>query len=125
MNYRTVSLMHLLTVSSLGAAVAIVHGDREGHPRGRLRRRRRRASSRLVRRLLRREIATSYRNQDTDGASVPTEARSVLGFKANRSWRAVSARAEAARHGRSACSCRWPFSLSSERVCSYFRYVII
>ena len=57
MNHRTFSSRHRLTVSSLGAAVAIVHVDREGHPRGRSQRRQRRASSRLVRRLLRREIA--------------------------------------------------------------------
>ena len=56
-NDQTFSLIPILMVTSLGAAVAIVHGDREGHPRGRSRRRRRRALSRLVRWLLRREIA--------------------------------------------------------------------
>ena len=58
-SYRTFSLGHILMVPSLGAAIAIVHGDRdrEGRRRGRWRGRRRRASSRLERRLLRREIA--------------------------------------------------------------------
>ena len=57
---RTFSIGHILMVPGLGAAVAIVHGDREGHHRGRWRARRRRASSRLVRRLLRHEIAPLY-----------------------------------------------------------------
>ena len=57
---RTFSLGHILMVPSLGAAIAIVHGDREGHHRGRWRGRRRRASSRLERQLLRRKIAPPY-----------------------------------------------------------------
>ena len=54
---RTFSLGHILMVPSLGAAIAIVHGNREGRHRGRWRGRQRRASSRLERRLLRRKIA--------------------------------------------------------------------
>ena len=59
---RTFSLGHILMVPSLGAAIAIVHGDREGRRRGRWRGRRRRASSRLERRLLRRKIAPPLMN---------------------------------------------------------------
>ena len=84
-------------------------------------RRARRVSSCLVRRLLRREIAISYRNPYTEGSSAPTEAIGVGSLKANRPWRAVSAGAEAARHGRSACSCCWPFSLFSNIVCRFLR----
>ena len=57
---RTFSLGHILMVPGLGAAIVIVHGDREGRRRGRWRGRRRRASSRLERRLLRREIPPPY-----------------------------------------------------------------
>ena len=70
-------------ISTRGATIAIVHGDREGHHRGRSQRQQRRASSRLVRRLLRREIAPSYQNLYTEGAPAPTETIRVRGFKAN------------------------------------------
>ena len=33
-NDQMISLVYLLLVSILGAAIAIVHGDREGHRRG-------------------------------------------------------------------------------------------
>ena len=56
----TFSLGHILMVPSLGAAIAIGHGVREGRHRGRWRGHRRRASRRLERRLLRREIAPPY-----------------------------------------------------------------
>ena len=88
----------MLIVSALDDAVTIVHGDREGHRRGRSRRWRRRASNRLVRRLLRREIAPAYQNLYTEGDAAPTDASGVHGFKANRPY-AISAGAEAARHG--------------------------
>ena len=94
-NYRMISLVSLLIVFTLGAAITIVHGDREGHRRGRWRRRRWRASSRLVRLLLRREIAPSYRTPYLRCAPAPPEAIRVLVFKANRPC-AVSAGAEAA-----------------------------
>ena len=94
-NYRMSSLLCLLIVLTLGAAIAIVHGDREGHRRGQWRRRRWRASSRLVSWLLRREIAPSYRTPYLGCAPAPPEAIRVLVFKANRPC-AVSAGAEAA-----------------------------
>ena len=47
-------------VPSLGDAIAIVHGDRQGHLRRRWRGRQWRASSRLERGLLRRKIAPPY-----------------------------------------------------------------
>ena len=84
MNYRTFSLMHLLTVSSLGAAVPPLYDDREGHPRGRSRRRQRRASSRPDRRLLWYEIEPPYRTLYLGCDQAPPEAICTRGFKANR-----------------------------------------
>ena len=94
-NYRMSSLLCLLTVFTLGAAIAIVHGNREGHRRGRWRRRRWRASSRLVRLLLRREIAPPYRTPYLGCAPASPEAIRMPVFEANRPC-AVSAGAEAA-----------------------------
>ena len=51
---QSISLDHILIDPSLGAATAIVHGNHDGHRRGRLRRQRLPASSRLVRWRLRR-----------------------------------------------------------------------
>ena len=94
-NYRMSSLLCLLIVFTLGAAIAIVHGDREGHRRGRWRRRRWRASSRLVRLLLRREIAPPYRTPYLGCALAPPEAIRMPSVEANPPC-AVSAGAEAA-----------------------------
>ena len=98
-NGLTFSSIHVLIVYGLGAAITTIHGDRKGQRRGQSRRWRRCASNRLVRRLLRREIAPSYQNLYTEGDPAPTDASGVHGFKANRPC-AVSAGAEAARHGR-------------------------
>ena len=53
---RTFSLVCILLISTRGAAIVIVNGDREGHRCGQLRRRQWRAWSRIVRWLLCRKI---------------------------------------------------------------------
>ena len=80
----TVSLGPILVDSVFDAAIAIVHGDRDGHRGRRSRRRAAVAIVRLVRRLLRREIAPSYHNLCTAGAPAPTEASGAGSLKANR-----------------------------------------
>ena len=82
LNDRIVSLVYLLVVSTLGAAVAIVYSHRDGHRRGRSRGQRRTAY--IVSRLLRREIPPSCHNLCTAGAPAPTEASGAGSLKANR-----------------------------------------
>ena len=94
-NYRMISLVSLLIVFTLGAAVAIVHGDREGHRRGQWRRRRWHVLSRLVRWLQCREIAPPYRTPYLGCALAPPEAIRIPSVEANPPC-AVSAGAEAA-----------------------------
>ena len=94
-NYRMSSLLCLLIVFTLVAAIAIVHGDREGHRRGQWQCRRWRASSRLVRLLLHREIAPPHRTLYLGCALAPPEAIRMPSVEANPPC-AVSAGAEAA-----------------------------
>ena len=79
-NCQTFSLVCLLLISTRGAAIVIVNGDREGHRCGQLRRRQWRAWSRLVRQLLRHKFPPSYRTMYIDGAPAPTEAIRMRGF---------------------------------------------
>ena len=81
---RIFSLGLILIDYALGAAIPIVHGDRDGHRGRRSRRRAAVAIVRLVSRLLRREIAPSYHNLCTAGAPAPTEASGAGSLKANR-----------------------------------------
>ena len=81
---RIFSLGLILIDYALGAAIRIVHGDRDGHRGRRSRRRATVAIVRLVRRLLRREITPSYHNLCTTGAPAPTEASGAGSLKANR-----------------------------------------
>ena len=67
----TFSLVHILIDYSLGGAIVIVHGDREGRRRDDHDSMRRRASRRLTRRLLRREITPRYETLHTGGAPGP------------------------------------------------------
>ena len=81
---RIFSLGLTLIDYALGAAIVIVHGDRDGHRGRRSRRRAAVAIVRLVSRLLRRKIAPSYHNLCTAGAPAPTEASGAGSLKANR-----------------------------------------
>ena len=60
---RTFSLVYLLVISTRGGAIAIVHGDREGH--------------------LRHTITPPYRTLYIEGDPAPTEAIRMRRFKAN------------------------------------------
>ena len=77
------TLMHILVDSSLGVAIAIVHGNHEGHRRGQLQRQRLRTSSQLGRRLLRRIIVSFLQNLYTGGIPASTETKVARNFKAN------------------------------------------
>ena len=92
---RIFSLGHLLIDYALGAAIRIVHGDRDGHRGRRSRRRAAVAIVRLVRRLLRRENNSSRQTPGAEGAPAPTDASDAGSLKANRPQSAVRA-AEAA-----------------------------
>ena len=79
-----VSLGTILVASVFDAAIAIAHGDRDGHRGRQSRRRAAVAIVRLVSRLLRRKIAPFYHNLCTAGAPAPTEASGAGSLKANR-----------------------------------------
>ena len=81
--HQTSSLVCLLRISSLGAAIAIVHGDPKGHRRGQSRRRWWRASSRLDRLLLWYKISHLYLTLYLEYASASPEAIRTQRFEAD------------------------------------------
>ena len=88
---RNFSLLCLLVISAPGAAIAIVHGDREGHRRG---------QSTMSRGAVESggycaAKLPPHRTHYIEGAPAPTEAIRMRSFKANRPC-SVSAGAEAA-----------------------------
>ena len=83
---RIISSDYLLIDPSIGGAIPILHGDRDGRRHGRSRRPQRRTSKFLAARLLRRKISPRYRTLSTEGALGPPEASDVRSDDGGGPW---------------------------------------